>query len=658
MSNSKNIQIKHAQIKWSDQLEPFSPHFDDHYFNTQEGIEESNYVFLQGNDLNTRWLNCIDRFFCIAESGFGTGLNFLNTCLLFQQFLALNPNKPLKQLFFCSFEKYPLSKNDLIKALERWPSLSPFIQAFIEQYPPALKGCQRIKLSQFNVTLDLWFGDISETLEEVYLPETGLFDCWFLDGFSPHKNPEMWNLTLFKQIANSCKNDACIATFTAAGFVRRALQEAGFNIQKRKGYGKKREMLIGQLALKKSEKKANKNNEFTIIGGGISSACLTLALIQRGYKITLYCKDKQLAEGASSNLQGAVYPLLNAEHDSLSQFFANAFLYSRNFITRINKDNPFDFDLSGLLQLYYDPIAATKLDKIACADFPTEFVCKKNSAETDKIAQLDIGQTSLYYPLAGWVNPKQMVNAIFNQAKIEGDLTLHFEHHLKRFDKVQQGWECHFTDKKITAQQLILATAMETLNFKQCEAIPLSAARGQVTHIASTPALSKLKVAICHEGYLTPSTHNLHCMGATFKRHQLNTDISQPEQFENKEKLDKCITDKEWVKQIQCDHLNANAAIRTMTRDHFPYLGQVADYQQIKTVYAQTGDATTQAMHEDLYTLTGLGARGLCSAPLLGELLASLINHEPLPVNKTILNKMSVSRQWLSYLSKGKALKF
>lgn len=658
MSKSKNTQIKHAQIEWSDQSEPFSSLFDDHYFNTDEGINESNYVFLQGNELNKRWSDCEENLFCIAESGFGTGLNFLNSCLLFQEFLTANPDKPLKQLIFSSFEKYPLNKNDLLKALSRWPRLAPYIKPLIEQYPIALTGCHRLKLNEFNITLDLWFGDISETLATIYLPPSGLFDCWYLDGFSPNKNPEMWNQTLFKQIAASCKSDASIATFTAAGFVRRGLQEAGFAIKKRKGYGKKREMLTGRLTIKKIETDRNKEKEAAIIGGGISSACLTLALIQRGYKVTLYCKDKQLAEGASSNLQGALYPLLNAEHNCLSQLFANAFLYSRNYIKQINKSDPFDFDLNGLLQLYYDNSASKKLDKIAQANFPPELVCKKNSDETDKIAQLDINQTSLYYPLAGWLSPKQMVKAIFNKAQREGNLTLHLDHKLESFDKDRQGWRCHFADKTVRHKQLILTTAMETLNFKQCEAIPLSAARGQVTHIPTTPVLQKLKVTLCHQGYLTPVNNNLHCMGASFKRHQLNIEISQQEQLDNKQKLAKCITGKEWVKQINADHQDANAAVRCMTRDHFPYLGQVADYQKIKALYLQTGEADAQAMLDDLFILTGLGSRGLCSAPLLAELLASQINHEPLPLNKEIVDKMSISRQWLSYLKKGKALKF
>lgn len=237
MSEGKNTLIKHAQIHWSDQQEPFSPHFDDVYFNTDQGIDESTYVFLQGNDLISRWEISTQSHFCIAETGFGSGLNFLISCLYFQTFLDKNPKSPLKHLFFSSFEKYPLSKSDLTKALQRWPTLSDFIQPLIKQYPLALSGCHRIHFK--NITLDLWLGDVKSQLPTLCIAPSGLFDCWYLDGFSPLKNPDMWDSELFHLIANSCKDKATLATFTAAGFVRRSLQDAGFIMRKRKGYGKR-----------------------------------------------------------------------------------------------------------------------------------------------------------------------------------------------------------------------------------------------------------------------------------------------------------------------------------------------------------------------------------------------------------------------------------
>jgi tRNA 5-methylaminomethyl-2-thiouridine biosynthesis bifunctional protein len=657
----------HAQIDWSDQSEPFSPLFDDLYFNTDQGIEESRYVFLEGNQLIDRWSIWQSDTFCIAETGFGTGLNFLLTCLLFDKFLKDNPSSKLKRLFFSSFEKYPLNKDDLQVALQKWPILSSYVHPLLKQYPLPLVGCHRLHFP--HITLDLWFGDVQTTLPTLYIHQQGLFDCWYLDGFAPSKNPDMWNENLFHLIAKSCKKDATLATFTAAGFVKRGLQSAGFTITKRKGYGKKREMLIGHIAQHIAKEnyaqhhrscKSNQSKEVAIIGGGISSACLTLALLERGYEVTVYCKDSELGSGASGNQQGALYPLLNKQHDQLSQFFANSFLYARHYVKFINESDPFDFDFSGLLQLYYDSTAGKKLDKIVQASLPQSLVQKVDNHEADKLANLDIGQQALFYPLAGWLSPKQMVDAIFAKAQRSGRLTLKLNHCLTNFEQQDNRWLCEFNEYKVEHHLLILNTAMHTLNFEHCKALPLSAARGQVTHIDTNEQLQNLKMTLCHEGYLTPINNDKHCMGATFKRHTMDESFSLSEQNENKNKLAKCIYNKSWVEKIAIDHQYANVGIRCTTRDHFPYMGNVPDYQKCKLLYRnaqKTMPNDNAPFHNNLYILTGLGSRGLNTAPLLAETLASQINGEPLPLGVEMLNAMQCNRQWINYLKKGKALK-
>jgi tRNA 5-methylaminomethyl-2-thiouridine biosynthesis bifunctional protein len=441
-------------------------------------------------------------------------------------------------------------------------------------------------------------------------------------------------------------------------------------MQKRKGYGKKREMLIGKINTAKRDspqygehfrKSAESDSkDIAIIGGGIASACLSLALIKRDYKVTLYCKDDELAAGASGNLQGALYPLLNGTHDTLGQFFSNSFLFARNYIELVNQFCPFDFDFSGVLQLYHDQTAGKKLDKIIQAKLPKELVQKLNKQQTDQIAQLDIGLQSLYYPLGGWLSPRQMVKAVFKKAQSEGQLSIKLNRKLESFREENNGWSLLFSDRNASHSMLVLTTAMDTLEFPQCEAIPLSAARGQVTHIPTTEKLEKLQTTLCYEGYLTPANKQSHCLGATFKRHQLDSGFSRQEQKDNKQKLAKCITGKAWVEEIECDHNDANVAIRSTTRDHFPYAGAVANYEKTKVEYGnaqKTVNTANAPFYKNLFLLTGLGSRGLCTAPLLAEMLASQINKEPLPFSNDILNALQTNRQWINYLKKGKKLK-
>jgi len=144
----------------------------------------------------------------------------------FQRFRQENSNSPLQSLFFTSFEKYPLTKNDFIQAAKRWPSLSEFINPVITQYPLALIGCHRIHLVEFNITLDLWLGDANETLDNIYNPPQGRFDAWYIDGFAPSKNADLWNISLFKNdtaLKSQCDDGHlhfswfCKARFTISG---------------------------------------------------------------------------------------------------------------------------------------------------------------------------------------------------------------------------------------------------------------------------------------------------------------------------------------------------------------------------------------------------------------------------------------------------------
>ena len=461
MSESKNKSINHAQINWSDQSEPISTLFDDIYFNTEQGLNESLYVFIQGNNLAQRWLDCETQHFSIAETGFGTGLNFLITCLQFQHFTEQHPDALLTRLHFTSFEKYPLTKADLETALQKWPQLDDFIAPLLAQYPLAITGCHRITLDKFNITLDLWFGDVLETLPSLFLYNDGLFDCWYLDGFAPSKNPEMWSDSLFRHIAKSCRYNATIATFTAAGFVRRGLIAAGFTMHKRKGYGKKREMLVGQLTTKGSSIQQNAQSnakDVAIIGDEIESACLSLALVKRGYKVTVYSKNSYLAEEIAEDQQTALYPLLNGAHDISEQLFANSFLYARNYVELINQFSPFTYDLSGLQQSYCEQ----KQNKILQAQLPPDLVQQATSE-----------QSSLYYKLAGRVDLKQMVQAIFKKAKNEGELSIKFNHQPDSLSEGKNGWELQFSDQRITHPLLVLTTALSCLTVNQDDPLSL-----------------------------------------------------------------------------------------------------------------------------------------------------------------------------------------
>jgi tRNA 5-methylaminomethyl-2-thiouridine biosynthesis bifunctional protein len=223
-----------ATLEWRNGL-PYSTAFDDVYFSSDDGLLETEYVFIQGNALVNRWQSLADNNFTIMETGFGTGLNFLCACKVWLEFAPANA-----VLDFTSVEKYPLSHADMHKALQHWPALKPISDKLLAQYTTLL-NTGTATLFNDRIRLQVLFGDATDCLSKLDTKT----DAWFLDGFAPSKNPQMWQQALFEKMARLSHSKTTFATFTSAGVVRRGLVAAGFKVNKQPGFGKKREMING-----------------------------------------------------------------------------------------------------------------------------------------------------------------------------------------------------------------------------------------------------------------------------------------------------------------------------------------------------------------------------------------------------------------------------
>ena len=227
-----------AKIEWRDGL-PYSATYQDVYFSSDNGLQETEYVFLQGNKLLPRWQQLQQNKFTIIETGFGTGLNFLSAVKLWLESTQSNAT-----LHYISVEKYPLSSSDITTALAYWPQLRNYRESLLSQYDQLIDSSAPLMMFNNRVQLNLLIGDATVSLGKI----NECADAWFLDGFSPSKNPDMWSPELLGQVAKLSKQNTTFATFTSAGLVKRSLVAAGFTVVKRSGFGKKREMLIGHYA--------------------------------------------------------------------------------------------------------------------------------------------------------------------------------------------------------------------------------------------------------------------------------------------------------------------------------------------------------------------------------------------------------------------------
>lgn len=236
--------IEEPELSWQQGQHPHSIVFDDHYYSLVNGLEETQHVFIEGNNLLSRWQQLSSQqSFCIFETGFGSGINFLSTLKAWKA----NHFGSKHKLNYISVEAYPMSKQQLNKSLLNWKeSLSEVSSELLNNYPILKSGMHTLEFSD-NVTLTLIFGDIKEALSDVGCSGKGLVDAWYLDGFAPAKNPQMWDAYLYSQMNRLSKSHATVSTYTVAGVVRRGLAESGFTIQRKPGFGTKREMLTAQF---------------------------------------------------------------------------------------------------------------------------------------------------------------------------------------------------------------------------------------------------------------------------------------------------------------------------------------------------------------------------------------------------------------------------
>ncbi|WP_323931451.1 bifunctional tRNA (5-methylaminomethyl-2-thiouridine)(34)-methyltransferase MnmD/FAD-dependent 5-carboxymethylaminomethyl-2-thiouridine(34) oxidoreductase MnmC [Aeromonas caviae] len=664
--NVSQTSLHHARLDWNEAGTPVSSEFGDVYFSNDNGLSETRYVFLQQNRLPERFSHHDSDSFVIGETGFGTGLNFLATMAAFLEQAPLSGNG--SRLHFISVEKYPLTQADLRKALAAWPELAPLSQPLIDQWPLPVSGCHRLLFADGRIRLDLWFGDIKEMLPQVPHPATGLVDAWYLDGFSPAKNPEMWTQELFDDLARLARPDATLSTFTCAGFVRRGLIAAGFAMKKVKGHGSKREMLAGVREGKVPQQSiapwyarpAGREGEVLIIGGGIASAMTALSLVERGRHVRLLCEDGELASGASGNRQGALYPLLNGEHDALSRFYSLAFGFARNRLLALARHHPVAFSLCGVTQLGYDDKSAAKLAKMSQGPFPPELMHPLSAAEVEQVVGLPCDADGVSYPLGGWLCPADLTRAAIREAQASGRLEVVFNATVTRIAEEADGWRVESRDgRQWHAPNLVMAAGHQLPTLLPFAELPLYPVRGQVSHVPTTAGLSQLKTVLCYDGYLTPAHNGAHCIGASYGRNQTDLAYRTDEQEQNRARLQACVPQQRWPAEVDVSGAQARIGVRCASRDHLPVAGPVARLAALvdHDVNAPADQQSALPLHAGLFVLGALGSRGLCSAPLCGELVASEICGEPLPLAADLLEALHPARYWVRRLRRGKPLR-
>ncbi|TBW37801.1 bifunctional tRNA (5-methylaminomethyl-2-thiouridine)(34)-methyltransferase MnmD/FAD-dependent 5-carboxymethylaminomethyl-2-thiouridine(34) oxidoreductase MnmC [Azotobacter chroococcum] len=650
--------FQHAQLDWDEHGQPLSRGFGDVYFSRASGLEETRYVFLAHNELPLRFaaLPAGGRL-SVGETGFGTGLNFLCAWQLFERTAPADA-----RLHFVSVEKYPLTRADLQKALALWPELAPWADALLAQYVAVHPGFQRFVFADGRVVLTLLVGDVLERLPEL----DARIDAWFLDGFAPAKNPEMWTPALFAELARLSAPGASLATFTSAGFVRRGLNAAGFAMQRVKGFGQKREMLAGrfegtpQAAAKpwfaRPPRPAGPR-EALVIGAGLAGCAAAASLARRGWQVTLLERRAAVAEETSGNPQGVLYLKLSAHGTALSRLILAGFGFTRRLLQRLEPGR--DWSPCGVLQLASDAREAARQAELAAA-FPADLLHGLGRAEAEERAGVALDSGGLFYPEAGWVHPPALCTHLAAHPNIR--LLPHREVlDLHRED----GQWCARAGETLLARApvAVLCGGAEIARFPEAAGLPLKRIRGQISRLPATAASRDLQTVLCAEGYVAPPRDGEHTLGASFRFDSTELELTAEEHAENLQLLREISTD--LAERLQADRLDpaaldGRAGFRCTSPDYLPIAGPLADAAAFAEAYAVLGkDARQVPQHpcpwlEGLYVSSGHGSRGLLSAPLAGELLAAWLDDEPLPVPRAVAEACHPNRFGLRRLIRGK----
>jgi len=645
-------EIHHAELSWSEDT-PHNANFNDVYFSTDSGCEESEYVFLKHNHLPTSW--CDKRHYVIAETGFGTGLNFLLTAQRWMQTKTADSH-----LTFYSVEKFPLSLPDLKKANTYWPEFSSIADHLQQAYPGNIPGFHTIQFEELSITLVLMIGDVLDMIPQMNC----VVNSWYLDGFAPAKNPDMWSEQVMAAIASKSCEGTRFSTFTAAGFVRRNLIATGFDVQKQVGFGRKREMLCGEM-LSNPDIEKRKNPWFelpqnasnkpdqavVIIGAGLAGLSCAWVLAQQGIKSVVIDADNNVAAGASGNPAGIVLPRFTMDMNVESQFYLSGFLSSVAWFDFLKDKIPeLQWFKSGVVQIE----SSHRLEKIKKLGMPAELLEIMDQLYTEKNVGIALNNDVIHYPSGGYVNPKQLCELLYHSA--ENMITLRLNTDVARLEYQNQQWLLLNTNGEhiSRANSVILANGFAAAQLLNTGLFTVGKNRGQLSFLVTNAEMEKLKKPVCHQGYVIPVIEGMHCVGATYATDD-SVDLSKADHQQNITAMQNMFDGKY---EIDCNNMAGRVSFRTTSLDHLPVVGPVMDEVFYRDAYADIRHGKTPNFYPQASYLPGLyinvahGSRGLVSCYPSAQYISALITGQALTLAQNVIEKLHPARFLIRELKK------
>jgi tRNA 5-methylaminomethyl-2-thiouridine biosynthesis bifunctional protein len=504
--------------------------------------------------------------------------------------------------------------------LALWPVLRQYAEELLARWRRRVPGWNRWSFAGGKIRLTLVIGDVADALTEI----CGGIDAWFLDGFSPARNPEMWTQSVFEIVVRISQPGASFATYTCAGWVRRGLEQAGFQVSKSSGFGRKREMLQGHLP--GSPPVRAKVTKAIVIGGGVAGCAVASAFAMRGVSVTLIESAPALAAAASGNPRGILHIRLSAGTDSLQRFLLASYGHA---LALLDEKLPIDGIARaecGELQLAFSDREEKRIDRLAALDWPAHVLRRVDAAEASRLAGIELAHGGLWFPAGGWLVPPQMCAALAASPAIVQRIGYHAE----SLTAVESGWRIEGKDERQQiwsdeAQVVVVCTGYQVQSLAPLSHLPLTPVRGQITMLPASPHSENLRTIVSANGYLAPSAGELHVLGATHDFNDEAVDVRASDHAQNLSKLadiSPALAKSINIDSLDVEQLNGRASVRASVPGAMPLVGELLP---------------------GLYTSLGHGTRGLITAGLSGELIAAMACGQLLPLPLAVVNALAPS---------------
>ncbi|GJM13831.1 MAG: tRNA 5-methylaminomethyl-2-thiouridine biosynthesis bifunctional protein MnmC [Pseudohongiella sp.] len=656
------MKIENADISWLESGLPYSTQFEDIYYSREDELAESRHVFLEANSLGQRWQQESERgVFHIGELGFGSGLNFLQTVKLWCD----TPSRP-DRLHYIAFEKHPLLLEDMRRIHSRWPSLAGRSEELLEQYNDHAEGCHRLRMGN-GITLDLYYGDAQQQLDERMRDACPAIQCWFLDGFSPASNHELWDQELMHSLASCSEQATTLSTYSVAGKVRKALSNAGFEVKKIEGFGRKRHSLFASMGELQNDKVGEREAPWftlpkrrygrqsaVVVGAGLAGCSSAYSLAQRGWKVTVVDASPGPASAASGNSQLALRCRLFNSPSVEAQFFLHGYLFALRQWKQLCLQGENIWSPCGVLQLAdamnkRSPLKPDRLEQ----NYSPQVVQALSKEDASLEAGVALTSGGLFFSSAGAMDPTELCRAYLAAANIE----CVFDTRVNSLRRAGESWELALDEAPpLSADVVILANSHAAQTLEQCSGLPLQSLRGQTTEIASNASSEALKCVVSGSRTVFPAKLGRHLISASYSS---STDL-QALSSDNQINIANATDSFADVGLLESEPVLDRVSLRCNSPDRLPLIGMAPDLEKMAITYAPLAKNAkakihaTGDYHEGLYLNIAHGSNGLASCPLGAEYLASLITGENLPLSRNMAASLNPTRFLIQRLKKQK----